>query len=322
MHNCPPPKDALDTWLNDDGTVQGGNFGHLLLEQKSGTHEALVEALKPYFESAHRDAREHFHQFIGIDLHPDGTGPVNVSYPNSLPVIAQRGLFGEVMAGMITEAFQHEFVGSHEWKIPIFLFRYHADVEHYLWTLKNDPAQKREIFGRHGSDFIAIALKNNGELERVIVGEAKWRKSLTDSVVSQLLLGPKKKDKETGESQHNGRGIWFEMNKDTPIPHGLRQLQRLLEERDPDGHSVVIHSIDKAVLNEGPKPERTNLVLIAGNGSEKREPGDLLINWKKKPEEYTSPHDLQIVELIIEDGEGIINDLYATLFMEVGNGVE
>lgn len=32
MHNCPPPKEALETWLEAYGSVRGGNYGHLLLE--------------------------------------------------------------------------------------------------------------------------------------------------------------------------------------------------------------------------------------------------------------------------------------------------
>jgi hypothetical protein len=133
-------------------------------------------------------------------------------------------LFGEVVAGLVTEAYQDEFVGGHPWRVPIFLFREHDDVEKYLWALRFDPARTREIYGRHGSDFIGISLNAQGEVVRVIAGEAKWRKTLTDSVIENLLHGPKEEDEDTGEMVHNGRGIWFEINRDSPIPHGLRQL--------------------------------------------------------------------------------------------------
>lgn len=316
MHTCPPPGDALDQWLEPNGTVEQ-NYGHLLLEQKGEIDQDLVDTLRPYFESAHLDAREYFHGQIGISLHPDAAGaPPPVSYPNCLPSKAHRGLFGEVVAGLVTEAYQDEFVGGHKWCVPIYLFREHDDVEKYLWALRFDPTRTREIYGRPGSDFIGIALNAQGEVARVIVGEAKWRASLTDSVVKSLLLGPKEEDEDSGEMAHNGRGIWFEVNRDTPMPHGLRQLQKLLEQRDPDGHANAILSIDRAVFGQGPLPGRTNLVLLVGNGARRREALSCLIPWEKAPAEYTAPHDLQVVEMILEGGGELIDKLYASLWQD------
>lgn len=218
MHYCAPPSDALDVWLSADGSVKGGNYGHLLLEQQAPKDGVLFAALRTYFESAHLDAREHFHQQIGISLHPDGNVVPVVAYPACLPNKALRGLFGEVMAGLVTEAYKQEFVGCHDWHIPIFLFREHDDVEKYLWNLRDDPDRTREIYGRHGTDFVAISLNDLGEVERVIAGEAKWRKTLTDSVVATMLLGPKKENADTGEMEHSGKGIWFELNREPQSP--------------------------------------------------------------------------------------------------------
>lgn len=314
MHTCPPPSDALDQWLKPNGTV-ANKYGHLLLEQKCDIDQCLIDSLRPYFESAHLDAREYFHAQIGISLHPDAAGgPLPVSYPNCLPSKAHRGLFGEVVAGLVTEAYKNEFVGGHDWRVPIFLFREHDDVEKYLWALRFDPNRTREIYGRHGSDFIGVALNAQGEVARVIAGEAKWRTSLTDSVVKSLLLGPKERDEDSGEMVHNGRGIWFEVNRDTPLPHGLRQLQKLLEQRDPDGHANAILSIDRAVFGQGPLPGRSNLVLLVGNRARRREALSCLIPWEEAPAEYMAPHDLQVVEIILEGGDRLIDELYATLW--------
>ncbi|AIC29512.1 hypothetical protein IE4771_PA00005 (plasmid) [Rhizobium etli bv. mimosae str. IE4771] len=317
MHTCEPPAEAIDEWLSSNGTIRG-TYGHLLLEQKAATDDDLMDAMRPYFESAHLDAREYFHRQIGIDLHPDADAPgVHACYPSCLPSTARRGLFGEVMAGMVTEAFQDEFVGGHPWRIPIFLFRQHADVEAYLWDLARNPDRIRQIFGRFGSDFLGLALNEDGEVVRFIAGEAKWRQRLTDSAVKSLMLGPWEEDEETGERKRSGRGVWFEVNRDTPLPHGLRQLQRLLELRDPDGHAAAILSIDRAVLLEDAPPlPRTNLILIAGNGAREREASGVLIGWEEAPEEYTAPHDLQVVELILTDGERLIDGLYASLWQE------
>src|SRR3546814_19035713 len=110
-----------------------------------------VDGLRPYFESAHLDAREHFHAQIAIDLHPDADAPgAHACYPNCLPPTAQHGLFGEVMAGLLTEVYQEQFVGGHSWTVPIFLFRYHADVESFLWTFARAAARARQNFGQVG----------------------------------------------------------------------------------------------------------------------------------------------------------------------------
>src|SRR3546814_1800506 len=84
------------------------------------------------------------------------------------------------MAGLVTEAYQNEFVGGHLWQVPIFLFREHDDVEKYLWALRYDPERVREIYGRHGTDFVAISLNDDREVVRVIAGAAKWRRSRSE----------------------------------------------------------------------------------------------------------------------------------------------
>ncbi len=43
----------------------------------------------------------------------------------------------------------------------------------------------------------------------------------------------------------------------------------------------------------------------------------MLIGWKEAPEEYTAAHDLQVVELILTDGEQLIDGLYSSLWQEV-----
>ena len=103
MHTCAPPKEDLKERFEENATVNGG-LGHTLLEQIEEDDGTLAAALKEYFESAHLDARASFHSFIGIDLHPDADGdtPI-VTYPGSLPSTTKRGLFGEVLAGLLTE---------------------------------------------------------------------------------------------------------------------------------------------------------------------------------------------------------------------------
>jgi hypothetical protein len=306
----------MEAWLKSYPSVEG-NYGHLLLEQKIACSPQLVDGLRPYFESAHLDAREHFHAQIAIDLHPDADAAgAHACYPNCLPLAARHGLFGEVMAGLLTEVYQEDFVGGHTWIVPIFLFRFHADVESYLWTLARDPERERQIFGRFGSDFIGLSLDEDGEVVRLIAGEAKWRNRLTKSSVDTLMLGDYEEDEEDeeGERVRNGQGVWFEINRDTPVPHGLRQLQRLLELRAPDDYAAAILSIDRAIALNGPPLPRTNLILISGNGGRRREKRDYMIPWEECPEEYTAPHDLQVIELVLEEGSDLIEQIYSSLW--------
>lgn len=313
LHNCPPPKAALARWLKGYPS-EVDNYGHLLLEQDCACDADLIADFVSYFESAHADARAFFHEQMGIELHPDADHPeAHITYPTCLPSITRRGLFGEVMAGMLTE--HYEFIGSHEWTIPVFLFRYHEDAEAYLFALVRDEERKREVYGRRGSDFLALALNDEGDIERFIAGEAKWRKKLQPAVVAELMYGKKKKNPNTDELEHDGKGIWFQINRDIPAPHGLRQLQRLLREIEPNGYSAAIARLDRVLVVRNAEPlPRTNLIMISGGDVPSRESKTSLIPWEAVPEEYTAPHDLQVVELILNDGDDLIDGVYDALW--------
>lgn len=313
LHNCPPPKAALKRWLADYPT-EVGNYGHLLLEQNCHCDDDLISDFVAYFESAHGDARAFFHEQMGIELHPDADAPgAYITYPTCLPSITRRGLFGEVMAGMLTE--HYNYVGSHKWTIPVFLFRYHEDAEAYLFALVRDEERKREVYGRRGSDFLALVLDDGGDIERFIAGEAKWRKKLQPAVVAELMYGKKKKNPDTGELEHDGKGIWFQINRDIPAPHGLRQLQRLLRAIDPEGFSTAIARLDRVLVVRNAQPlPRTNLIMISGGDVPSRESKHPLIPWDKVPEDYTALHDLQVVELILNDGDDLIDGVYDALW--------
>lgn len=314
MHTCDPPKEALEEWLAESPSVEG-RYGHLLLEQATANSQELINALRSYFESAHLDARTYFHDAIGIDLHPDATGPgYNAQYPSCLPKKAIRGIFGEVMAGLVTESY--EFVGEHEWKIPVFLFRCHADIEPYLFQLARDPGRVREILGRFGDDFLGIVVSEDGSLARVILGEAKWRKNLTQGAVEELLHGKWVKD-DQDKKVRSGKGIWYEINRTQDVTYGLRQLQKILREYDYEEYSGVVTSIGRLLIVGGDEPPvpRTDLILLVGNDPAKRESGTVAIDWKNIPTEYTAGNDLQIVEIYLNEGDDLIDELYGILWL-------
>jgi hypothetical protein len=314
MHSCKPPKKALKKWLEGYPTEEG-NYGHLLLEQRTPADQALYDELIPYFESAHLDARQCFHKLARISLHPDdGEIGCDAQYPSALPLTARKGLFGEVLAGMTTEAY--EFVGKHEWLIPVFLFRNHEDAGQYIYTLNRDPGRTREVLGRKGDDFIGIVVNEEGRITRFIAGEAKWRGAWTPSAVDVVMLGPKVDDPAGGiKKVHNNRGVWFEINRALPVPLGLEQLHAILEECEPQKYASVIASLDRILAHRNPDPvERTDLILLAGGPAATREPRQVLIPWDEVPEQYTAGRDLQVVELIIEKGDSLIDAIYGGLW--------
>lgn len=317
MHTAPPPKDALTNWLDEYPSEEVRGYGHLLLEEKVETDRAFAKELIDYFESAHLDARKCFHKLARISLHPDaGDEACDAQYPGSLPLTALKGLFGEVMCGMMAE--NYEFVGKHEYLIPVFLFRNHEDAGQYIYTLSRDPSRTREVLGRKGDDFIAIVVDEDGKVTRFIAGEAKWRGSWTPSALATVMLGAKIEDpKDSSKRVHNGKGVWFEVNRGLSVPLGLEQLHAILEECVPDKFSSVIASLDRILARRNPDPvERTDLILLAGGSPPKREAGVPLLPWKTLPEEYTAGRDLQVVELLFSNGDDLITAIYSGLWVK------
>lgn len=310
LHSCAPPQEAMDAWLTATPKTSAG-YGHLLLEQNNPVDPA---DLRPYFESAHQDARQVFHSSAGMDMHPDAAvGVSHALYPACLPPKARRGLFGEVLTGLVTQ--QYGFVGDHEWSLPVFLFRHHSDARAYVHALAREPKRQRETFGRHGNDFIAVCLDDTGAVVRFLAGEAKWRASLTPSSVAGLMDGDWVKD--SNPRQRSGRGIWFEINREVAAPDGLRQLQGILADRDPEGFAQAILSLDRALLINSQHPiPRTDLILLSGNRSTTWAKGATFLPTDAAPGDYTAGNDLQVIEVIIAGGEAMIDALYASLWSQ------
>jgi hypothetical protein len=286
-------------------------YGHLLLEQIENSNDELLSRLKAYFESAHLDARGVIHDFMGISLHPDHEKQTEINYPSSLHLTTLKGFFGEVMAGLIAEGYN--LVGDHKWAVPVFLFRFHDDAKKYLYTLVRDPNQERQTIGRLGTDFIGVSICG-GEVERLISGEAKWRKTLTQSVVDTVMLGPKETGKQTREA---GKGVWTELNKEVNPPNGLRELQIALKDLDPEAYGEVIVSMDKLLAAFDPvAAPKTDLVVIVGGPRASRNKGECYIKCDEVPEPYVAKNDLQVVEIVLPEGEKLIKDLYASLWGE------
>ena len=316
MHGCPPPQTDIQQWL-EDTRASTGNYGHLLLEQRQAFDFTLLpDALRPYFESAHDDARNVFHEYIGIDLHPDATAEgSHAQYPNCLPPTTRKGLFGEVMIGLIAQCYS---LASRNWQIPVYLFRYHEDVGEYLFALSREPGRTRQLFGRKGNDFIAIELDNTGNVVQFMAGEAKWRASLTAGVINDLMLGKWEPDPTNpGAQKRSGNGVWGEINQGLPVPSGLRQLQKILIELAPTEYGNAIISLEGVISLRGNRSAaipRHDLVFIIGNRPARRNRGTALIPSTALPSEYTAGRPLQVVEVVLDNADGLIESLYDSLW--------
>ena len=318
MHTCDPPSEKLEEFFENFPQIKE-DFGHILLLQKLPDDGTLSEAMVPYFESAHLDARKKIHKSAGIDLHPDADDdePI-IEYPQSLPSKTRRGLFGEVMAGLVTEEYGEKFVGEYNWRVPVFLFREHDALRIYLFDLVRGGESTKANIGRFGSDFIGINLNEKREVARIIVGEAKWTKILYRSVVDNLMNGKKISDPTNPENKiHDGKGVWnlFNKYKYKSVPSGLRQLTDILIETDQGKYAKAILSMEDVLLlkNKLDLP-RTDLIVLVGNGSSSRGLMDCLLPRDEKPDDYTAGNNLQLVEVIMKEGVELIDAIYDNLW--------
>ena len=129
---------------------------------------------------------------------------------------------------------------------------------------------------------------------------------------SCLGTGP---DDGDGGRVRSGKGVWNSINNEPATPNGVRQLQRLLQEHDPEGHDAAILSLQNALVVKGPELiPKTDLIVVAGNACATREDGGCLLSWEESPEEYTAGNDLQIMEVIFNRGEELIDTIYESLW--------
>ena len=129
------------------------------------------------------------------------------------------------------------------------------------------------------------------------------------------ICGPEK-----GERVRSGKGVWWRVNNEPSVPSGVRQLQRLLQEHDPDGYDAAILSMQRALVLQDPEPlPKTDLIVIAGNARKKRAANECFLPYEDAPLEYEAGHDLQLVEVIFQSGEELIDALYAGLWAGDGD---
>lgn len=294
----PIEPDALEDWLTIERTESNG-YQHLLIRQTfRGKWQDVLEELISYFESAHLDARTHFHRLAGISLHPTGNDGVNAQYPNSLPDSCRHGLFGEALCGFLAESFR--FLDDLPWEVPAFLFRYHQDAANYISRLVRGTP-KRQVLGRLGDDFLALALKEDGKVAAILVGEAKFRKYLPPSQAIPLM-----------ENIHEG------LSSDAVAPVNLMHLCELLKLKDADNYEAACMDLERAnLLNTSDELPRVDLVCLVVEKTKRSYPPTYMP--QSEPHEcYDCDRKLQAVEVVIEDACDLIKELYDHLYEDGG----
>ncbi|MBU1690639.1 MAG: aminotransferase [Gammaproteobacteria bacterium] len=211
---------------------------------------------------------------------------------------------------------------GHAWSVPVFLFRYHADVGKYLFHLARDPSKKRQLWGRFGDDFIGIGFDSIGGIGRFIVGEAKYRKVATKLTIEDLLLGSREQvPPGSGQYVRKDDGILPGFRKAPPVPEGLGQLQAILMECAPDQYAEAILSLDKVLaIHPQQTIPRTDLVIIAGNNPAMRKSGETNVPSSVRPQEYDAGRELYVVEVFLHHGAELIESLYDSLWSGGADG--
>ncbi len=284
-----------DDWFNISHSKNTKEkYGHTLMLGQTGCDlDALEEALKPYFEQAHKDARDLFHSEIGINLDPltNGGRPL-VSYPNSLPDKQKKGFFGEVLCGMLSQAFGT--ICEKQWTIPAYLFRHHDTASQYLHRLYYGEPVASEVIGRTGNDFLAICTNSEGILSGVLVGESKYRKNFSATVSKEVHTS---------------------LSKEKVIPVNLSKLKNLIKEIYPGQYTQTISSIEEIVMeNKEQALERTDLFLFIFENPKSNNFPPSRINSEKKHPNHSVDRALQVFEIQLSSSGTIIRNLYSSLY--------
>jgi hypothetical protein len=284
----------IERWLSiEERTETEPLYRHSWCKQReAGQWQSVLAPLVSYFEGAHRDARRIFQRAFGIDLNPLRRS--RPEYPRNMPAPAKRGFFGEVLCGLFVESIQ--LVGAERWTVPAFLFRYHNDAELYLIRLMNGAPKLASIKGRTGNDFLALNLDANGRISKYLVGEAKCYEVFNVTKCGEFLK---------------------ELSEERGIPCSLPQLQRILENIDPDKYANTIDHIDEICERGVADIPRSDIFVYVFDDPKSKNYESMRITKAMKESNYTATRPLQVFEVHIPDGADLIETLYSMLYQGV-----
>jgi hypothetical protein len=290
--------EILEHWFSQQRSRPAVDYEHLLLRQENHRQwDKHFESIKAYFETAHMDARQYFHENAGICLHPLENkleAKKNYCYPNDLDETTKAGFFGEVMNAFLIE--HAGIMGKGQWQVPVFLFRFHQDVENHIHELNQGIVRRSRTLGRLGNDCLGIVVDENSKVVGIITGESKFRKSLSEA-----------EGEELNSKVHHG----FCNEADAPV--NLMKFARLLEKKDAKLYQETITSLEAINKRQKTVTERQHIYSLIVCKTKKQYP-PTYISQTKKHEKYKIKRPLQCVEIILPDGKTLITELYSSLY--------
>jgi hypothetical protein len=284
----------LERWFTVSHSADvNGAYRHTWCRQtEAGQWKKHLPSIVGYLERAHADARDYFHSTIHLSLDPVPSERKQPSYPHDMPLKAKKGFFGEALCGMFTEAM--DIVGGESWIVPAFLFRLHREAAEHLFRLVMKEKVPKDIPGRTGTDFIAIAMGKDGRIKRFLSGEAKCHEIFNITQCKQFLK---------------------EIAEEGDVPVSLPQLVRILEDQDQGQLTEIIAAIDDLFLTKNfKKIPKSNLFLYIFDKPGVASYQTARITDELKTTSYISSVPLHIFEVCIPDGTELVETAYDRLY--------
>jgi hypothetical protein len=277
-------------WLSSETHLSGdGRYRHQLLTEDPDGLRRVLDALRSYVDSAHRDATSHYRRLAGISLDPlaEPAAPDPAKhYPRQLPLPVLTGYFGEIFAGLVAEHYAP--LGENGWEVPAFLFRFHTIAFQQLESARQDGPVAEDLPGRTGDDCLAFLRDERGRIVRIMYCEAKCCR---------------------GHDAHLIVEAHQKVSRSAIVD--ILQLVEILEDRDDDRSAVWVEALKQLWLR-GPAVdvERCDLVCYVCGRAPSRTGRTSWLPSEVPHRSYTAGRRLEAVEVHLADVERVVRLAY------------
>lgn len=254
----------------------------------------LINELTPFYELAHKDAREKFNDVYGISLAPFNIHSPELSYPHSLSPQTKNGFFGEVFCAIVASRFRIHL--SPNWRIPAFLFRHHQTAGEYLHRLGEGAPSNPSQIGRTGDDFLALTFDEHYRITNCLVSESKCHATFNVTHANE---------------------VFTKISSESINPTSLGQLKDILRDQNSIESLQMISGIDQ-ILFRRQNPalhQRVDLFLYTFETPNVVQYPPTRFSQTQKSSLYTANRKLQTVELHFPNVMSFIEDLYNNLYV-------
>jgi hypothetical protein len=187
---------TLKPWLKHTITNSGKkNYQHHLLKETDYGRDAAIASLKTKISLVQKDIRAQYSTMIGVDLDPLSQGQQTLvgkrlikildSFPRGLDLETQKGIIGEIFAGVALE--ELDIFGYKNWQVPAYFFPFHEAAFTKLERLIEEEVNKRPV-GRTGFDCMAFRIDDGSGIISWIKCEAKCTAKHDIDAISQAHI--------------------------------------------------------------------------------------------------------------------------------------